>query len=149
MLCGSDALWSVVVFPFYGKWPWADGAQVTWHKGVFASHNFIMTSVLIIYVHQDHLVKTHMLIIKRRLNLHSSLLLLCGPFGSWLTGSCRGFWAKNATAFFFVTCCLARSSNSNNWTREKRIIQPALLQVCVESHTHGNSWEVKDDFHSV
>lgn len=144
MLCGSDTLWSVVVFPFYVKWPWADGAWVTWLKGIFPFHEFKMTSVFIIYVHQDHPVKTHMLTIKRRLNLHSSLLLLCGPFGSWLTGSCRGFWAKNAAAFFCVTCCLARSSNSNYWTREKRIIQPALPQVCVESY----SWEVKDDFHS-
>lgn len=31
-------------------------------------------------------IETHMLTIKRRMNLHSSPLLLCGPFGSWLTG---------------------------------------------------------------
>lgn len=45
---------------------------------------------------------------------------------------------------FSVTCCLARSSNSNYWATEKRIIQPALLQVFVEPY----SWEVEDDFHS-
>lgn len=27
-------------------------------------------------------IETHMLTIKRRMNLHSSPLLLCGPFGS-------------------------------------------------------------------
>lgn len=45
---------------------------------------------------------------------------------------------------FSVTWCLARSTNSNYWAREKRIIQPALLQVFVEPY----SWEVEDDFHS-
>lgn len=143
MLCASDVLWSVVVFSFYVKWPWADEARVTWLKGLFPSHNFKVTSVFVIGVHRDHPVKTHMLTIKGRLNLHSSVLLLCGPFGSWLTSSCRGFQAKNAAAFFCVTCCLARSSNSNYWTR-KRIIQPALPQLCVESY----SWEVKADLHS-
>jgi len=144
MLCGSDALWSVGVFPFCVKWPWTDRALAAWLKGLFPSHNCRMTSVVAIYVHQDHSVETHMLTIKRWLNLRSSLLLLCGPFGLWLTGSCRGFQAKNAAAFFCVTCCLARSSNSNYWTREKRRIQPVLPQVCVES----DSWEAQDDFHS-
>lgn len=45
---------------------------------------------------------------------------------------------------FSVACRLARSSNSNYWAREKRVIQPALLQVFVEPY----SWEVEDDFHS-
>lgn len=53
----------------------------------------------------------------------------------------RGFRAKNAAAFFCVTCFLARSGNSNHWTS---VTQPASPQLCAES----DSWEARDDFHS-
>lgn len=91
-----------------------------------------------VFVHQDYAVETHAY---NKNKTKSAFFYFAFLWAFWFMT--HGLLPK-MQLHFSVTCCHARSSNSNYWAREKRIIQPALLQVFVEPY----SWEVEDDFHS-
>lgn len=126
-----------MLFLFYVKWPQAEGAQFTWLKGLQNDFCFC------------HLCASGLCsgdTCSQWKENWICILLFCFFVGLLVHDSkaIAETSEPKMQLYFSVTCCLARSNNSNYWAREKRIIQPALLQVFVEPY----SWEVEDDFHS-
>lgn len=129
----------MAIFPFCFcvKWPQAEGAQFTWLKGLQNDSWFC------------HLRASGLCSRDTCLQWKENwicILLFCFFVGLLVHDSKALAEASEPKMqlHFSVTCCVARSNNSNYWAREKRIIQPALLQLFVEPY----SWEVEDDFHS-